>query len=108
MTISFDLVVLISALGGIVAIYTSIRKLLKEKEEDKKKEEDKEANVLKMLSNDKEHLAKLDDAIDKLQESTDIQGDMIYAMLSHMATNNATGQMQTALDKYNAFYRRNH
>lgn len=108
MTISFDLIVLISALGGIVAIYSSVRKILKEKEEDKKKEAEKEANVLKMLSNDKEHLAKLDDAIDKLQESTDIQGDMIYAMLSHMATNNATGQMQNALDKYNSFYRRNH
>lgn len=108
MTISFDLIVLISALGGIVAIYSSVRKILKEKEEDKKKEDEKEANVLKMLSNDKEHLAKLDNAIDKLQESTDIQGDMIYAMLSHMATNNNTGGMQNALDKYNSFYRRNH
>ena len=108
MTISFDLIVLISALAGIVAIYSTVRKILKEKEEDKKKEAEKEANVLKMLSNDKEHLAKLDDAIDKLQESTDIQGDMIYAMLSHMATNNNTGGMQNALDKYNSFYRRNH
>lgn len=108
MTISFDLIVLISALGGIVAIYSSVRKILKEKEEDKKKEEDKENKVLQMLDNDKKHLSRLDDAIDKLQESTDIQGDMIYAMLSHMATNNATGQMQNALDKYNSFYRRNH
>lgn len=108
MTISFDLIVLISALAGIVAIYSTVRKILKEKEEDKKKEDQKEANVLKMLSNDKEHLAKLDNAIDKLQESTDIQGDMIYAMLSHMATNNNTGGMQSALDKYNSFYRRNH
>ena len=108
MTISFDLIVLISALGGIVAIYSSVRKILKEKDEDKKKEQDKEDKVLKMLSNDKEHLAKLDNAIDKLQESTDIQGDMIYAMLSHMATNNNTGGMQNALDKYNSFYRRNH
>lgn len=108
MTISFDLIVLISALAGIVAIYSTVRKILKEKEEDKKKEDQKEANVLKMLSNDKEHLAKLDTAIDKLQESTDIQGDMIYAMLSHMATNNATGQMQKSLDNYNAYYRKNH
>lgn len=91
-----------------MTIYSTVRKILKEKDEDKEKEKEKEANVLKMLSNDKEHLAKLDNAIDKLQESTDIQGDMIYAMLSHMATNNATGQMQNALDKYNSFYRRNH
>ena len=108
MTISFDLVVLIGILGGIVTIWTSVRKMVKEKEADKQKEQDKESKVLQMLSNDKEHLAKLDDAIDKLQESTDIQGDMIYAMLSHMATNNNTGGMQSALDKYNSFYRRNH
>ena len=108
MTISFDLIVLISALGGIVAIYSSVRKILREKDEDKKKEQDKEDKVLQMLDNDKKHLSRLDDAIDKLQESTDIQGDMIYAMLSHMATNNNTGGMQSALDKYNSFYRRNH
>lgn len=108
MTISFDLIVLISALAGIVAIYSTVRKILKEKEEDKKKEDEKEQKVLQMLDNDKKHLSRLDDAMDKLQESTDIQGDMIYAMLSHMATNNATGQMQNALDKYNSFYRRNH
>lgn len=108
MTISFDLIVLISALGGIVAIYSSVRKILREKDEDKKKEDEKEQKVLQMLDNDKKHLSRLDDAIDKLQESTDIQGDMIYAMLSHMATNNNTGGMQSALDKYNAFYRRNH
>jgi chorismate synthase len=108
MTISFDLVILIGILGGLVTIYSTVRKILKEKDEDKEKEKEKEANVLKMLSNDKEHLTKLDNAIDKLQESTDIQGDMIYAMLSHMATNNNTGGMQSALDKYNSFYRRNH
>lgn len=108
MTISFDLIVLISALGGIVAIYSSVRKILKEKDEDKKKEDEKEQKVLQMLDNDKKHLSRLDDAIDKLQESTDIQGDMIYAMLSHMATNNNTGGMQNALDKYNSFYRKNH
>lgn len=108
MTISFDLVILISALGGIVAIYSSVRKILKEKEADRKKEAEAEANVLKMLDNDKKHLAMLDTAMEKLQESTDVQGDMIYAMLSHMATNNNTGGMQNALDKYNSFYRRNH
>ena len=107
MTISFDLVVLISALGGIVAIYTSIRKLLKEKEEDKKKEAEKEAKVLKMLSNDKEHLEKLDDAVKDIKDHLKCQGDMTYAILKHMATNNATGEMQKALDDYNQHFRRN-
>lgn len=107
MTISFDLVVLISALGGIVAIYTSIRKLLKEKEEDKKKEAEKEAKVLKMLSNDKEHLDKLDDAVKDIKDHLKFQGDMTYAILKHMATNNATGEMQKALDDYNEHFRKN-
>lgn len=106
MTISFDLVVLVSVLGGIVAIYASVRKILKEKNEDKQKEEQKETKVLQMLDNDKKHLEKLDNAIERLTEATDIQGDMIYAMLSHMSTNNNTGGMKAALDKYNAFYRR--
>lgn len=108
MTISFDLIVLISSLAGIVAIYSSVRKILKEKEEDKKKEDEKEQKVLQMLDNDKKHLSRLDDAIGKLQESTDIQGDMIYSMLKHMSTNNATGEMQKALDNYNEYYRKNH
>lgn len=106
MTISFDLIVLISALAGIVAIYSTVRKILREKNEDKQKEEQKETKVLQMLDNDKKHLEMLDDAIERLTEATDIQGDMIYAMLSHMSTNNNTGGMKAALDKYNAFYRR--
>ncbi len=94
-----------TAITAIVTTYNLIRKPLKEREKTEKERDDK---IDKLIANDREHLDKLDKAIDKIQESTDIQGDMIYAMLSHMATNNATGQMQNALDKYNAFYRKNH
>ena len=107
MTISFDLVVLIGILGGIVTIYTSVRKMVKEKEADKKKEDEKEAKVLKMLSNDKEHLDKLDDAVKDIKDHLKFQGDMTYAILKHMATNNATGEMQKALDDYNEHFRKN-
>lgn len=107
MTISFDLIVLISSLAGIVAIYSSVRKILKEKEEDKMKEDEKEQKVLKMLSNDKEHLEKLDDAVKDIKDHLKFQGDMTYAILKHMATNNATGEMQKALDDYNEHFRKN-
>lgn len=106
MTISFDLIVLISALGGIVAIYSSVRKILKEKEEDKKKEEDKEDKVLKMLSNDKEHLDKLDEAVKDIKDHLAFQSDMTYQILDHLATNNNSGGMKRVMDEYNAHFRK--
>lgn len=106
MTISFDLIVLISALGGIVAIYSSVRKILKEKEEDKKKEQDKEDKVLKMLSNDKEHLDKLDEAVKDIKDHLAFQSDMTYQILDHLATNNNSGGMKRVMDEYNAHFRK--
>ena len=106
MTISFDLIVLISALGGIVAIYSSVRKILKEKDEDKKKEQDKEDKVLKMLSNDKEHLDKLDDAVKDIKDHLAFQSDMTYQILDHLATNNNSGGMKRVMDEYNAHFRK--
>ena len=106
MTISFDLIVLISALGGIVAIYSSVRKMVKEKEEDKKKEQDKEDKVLKMLSNDKEHLDKLDEAVKDIKDHLAFQSDMTYQILDHLATNNNSGGMKRVMDEYNAHFRK--
>ena len=106
MTISFDLVILISALGGIVAIYSSVRKILREKDEDKKKEDEKEAKVLKMLSNDKEHLEKLDDAVKDIKDHLAFQSDMTYQILDHLATNNNAGGMKRVMDEYNAHFRK--
>lgn len=117
MKISLDIVVLVPLIAGILGIWVSVHNLRKDKKSEeteksreaqaqKKAEADKEAQIIKMLDNDKKHLEKLDDTIERLTEATDIQGDMIYAMLSHMSTNNNTGGMKAALDKYNAFYRR--
>lgn len=106
MTISFDLIVLISALGGIVAIYSSVRKILREKDEDKKKEQDKEDKVLKMLSNDKEHLDKLDEAVKDIKDHLAFQSDMTYQILDHLATNNNSGGMKRVMDEYNAHFRK--
>lgn len=59
-------------------IYSTVRKILKEKDEDKKKEQDKEDNILKMLSNDKEHLSRLDEAIADIKDHLAFQSDMTY------------------------------
>ena len=106
-TISYTIAI-IGLISTLLGIYVQLRKLRTESEEKKKKEEEKEQKVLKMLSNDKERLDKLEDGLAELSDSMDIQGDMIYAMLSHMSTNNNTGGMKSALDKYNAYYRKNH
>ena len=37
----------------------------------------------------------------ELKSSVRLHGDMIYAILDHEATNNNTGGMKDALDKYN-------
>ena len=106
MTISFDLIVLISSLAGIVAIYSSVRKILREKNEDKQKEEQKETKVLQMLSNDKEHLSRLDEAIADIKDHLSFQSDMTYQILDHLATNNNSGGMKRVMDEYNAHFRK--
>lgn len=40
-----------------------------------------------------------------LQDSNQMNSDMIYQILDHLATNNNTGEMKRALDKYNAHFR---
>ena len=40
-----------------------------------------------------------------LKENDEKNGDMIYQMLDHLATNNNTGGMKKALDDYNEYFR---
>ena len=40
-----------------------------------------------------------------LKQNDQKNGDMIYQMLDHLATNNNTGGMKKALDDYNTFFR---
>lgn len=40
-----------------------------------------------------------------LKENDEKNGDMIYQMLDHLATNNNSGQMKRALDEYNSYFR---
>ncbi len=39
------------------------------------------------------------------REENTIQGNMIYEMLDHMATNNNTGNMNRLIKEYSAYYR---
>ena len=43
--------------------------------------------------------------IDELKENDEKNGDMIYQILDHLATNNNTGEMKRALNDYNKFFR---
>lgn len=40
-----------------------------------------------------------------LKENDQKNGDMIYTMLSHMATGNESGEMKRALNEYNEYFR---
>ena len=42
-----------------------------------------------------------------LKDNDRKNGDMIYTMLSHMATGNETGEMKRALNEYNEYFRHN-
>lgn len=46
-------------------------------------------------------LKDLGERFTRMERTERLHGDMIYQMLDHMATNNNSGGMKTALDKYN-------
>lgn len=52
-----------------------------------------------------EQLNTLEDNIKTLEQNDKQNGDMIYQMLDHMASNNNSGGMKQALNDYNAYYR---
>lgn len=52
-----------------------------------------------------EQLTVLEDNIKTLEQNDKQNGDMIYQMLDHMATDNNSGGMKKALNEYNAYYR---
>lgn len=52
-----------------------------------------------------EKLNDLENSIKTLEQNNMHNGDMIYQMLDHMATDNNSGGMKQALNEYNAYYR---
>ena len=59
-------------------------------------------DAIKKISTDVESIG---NKVDKIQQDQQKQGDMVYQLLSHAATNNNTGEMQRALDEYNEYFR---
>lgn len=59
----------------------------------------------KAMKDISDRLSKMEEKLSKLSRSVEIQGDMVYQLLDHAATNNNTGEMQRCLDQYNATFR---
>ena len=43
--------------------------------------------------------------VSELKDNDQQNGDMIYQILDHLATNNNTGEMKRALNQYNEYFR---
>ena len=88
LTISIqDIITLAAVIGAIGGIYAIVSK------------------PFKTMREVKDALKDLTESVSDIKETVDMQGDMVYQLLNHAATNNNTGGMQEALDKYNAWYR---
>ena len=82
-----DILTIAGIIGAIGVIYTAISK------------------PFKAVKEVKESIDKLTESMDDMKETVDMQGDMIYQLLNHASTNNNSGGMQEALNKYNEFFR---
>ena len=88
MTISVQdiitLAAIIAAVGGIYAVVSK---------------------PFKAMHDVQDSLVKITETVEDISEDQKMQGDMIYQLLSHAATNNNTGEMERALNEYNAYFR---
>lgn len=53
----------------------------------------------------KKSVDNLTESVEDMKEDVQMNSDMVYQLLNHAATNNNTGGMREALDKYNEYYR---
>ena len=87
-TITSQQILAVAALiGAITAIWSVVSKPFK---------------AIKDIGN---RLSKMEAKLTKINRSVEIQGDMVYQLLDHAATNNNSGEMQRCLDEYNATFR---
>lgn len=88
MTITSDQIILLaSIIGAIGVIYAVVSK------------------PFKALAELKQSVDKLSESVSDMKDDLAMNGDMVYQLLNHAATNNNTGGMQQALDRYNEYYR---
>lgn len=79
---------MIALIGGVVSLCTAI--------------------IPKMIDNSfgiGQDIKDIKKDVSQLKKDTTMNSDMIYQMLDHLATDNNTGGMKRALDKYNEYYR---
>lgn len=87
-----------SGAAGAVALIWAFYKNIKDIKAELKKPKDELNQRLDRIEN------KLS-VVDSLKEDNEMIADCMYQVLDHMATNNNTGGMKKALDKYNKYYR---
>lgn len=85
-------------MAGAVALIWAFYKNIKEIKAEVKKPKDELNSRLDRIE------SKLS-VVDDLKAEQEMIADTVYQMLDHMATNNNSGGMRKALDKYNKYYR---
>lgn len=88
-------------IGGVVAVWGFVEKIIKPF-----KSINESLLAIKQQNVDKQRdMDELKGFVNNIKEDVSKQGDMIYQMLDHMATNNNTGNMKRCLDAYNEYNR---
>lgn len=88
MTITSDQIILLAAIIGAIGVIVGVIR--------------KPFDALRDI---KKSLDEMSEQIEDISEDQKKQGDMVYQLLKHAATNNNTGEMQRALDEYNEYFR---
>lgn len=65
------------------------------------------SKVVKPITDFTKKIEEIGKDVKSLKGDTKMLTDITYVTLSHMATNNQSGQMREVLDKYNAYFREN-
>ena len=88
----------VGGVAGAVALLWTFYKNIKEIKAELKKPKNE-------LNERLDRIEKKLSVVDDLKAEQEMIADTVYQMLDHMATNNNSGGMKKALDKYNKYYR---
>ncbi len=98
-------------LGAVSVVVAGLRLAIQpianaiKKRQQEKEETQAQIDALTKLTEETQHLQALQvKDQERMSDRLDMLSDMTYQLLSHAATNNNTGGMQTALDKYVKYF----
>jgi len=63
------------------------------------------SKIVKPIAEWTKKIDEISSDVKALKKNDKMLTDITYVMLTHMSTNNASGQMKEVLDKYNAYFR---